>query len=436
MTSMEERLTSALAARADLVQVEDLRPLEVPEAAPRSWRRPAAYTLLAAACTAAVLVPVGLALTDGGDDASPTDPPGGNWPVVADLSGADFNGDGLQEPVTLRVREDQRRFRVDVLYANGDVDAHISSERPAPTDFIGTALTVDGKDALVLGGASDGSVTVMMKGLDTPTLPEPDGQPFSQGLHDGVLTDVWTEDGRLFSSVSHEGGYRAGDIPGDYRVQVYEWTVGADAVVRKEQLADRCVVRGNDPAPCIEGPKFYPGPADPIHYGQSFVGSTDQGDVRVSLEGSDGEEVEAGDVRLVVALPDGSEVAADVPAGYRPTVDRALLDLDDTWGVHVSQGMGDSPFTTTLYVFRNGGLEILEPNAGAPFQNGGEGGETVVNWINEDGEIFSRRGQGELDSTRHETWQWRYVGGELVPESVGTWCFDWFANPTTWAPCP
>jgi hypothetical protein len=436
MTTMEERLTSALAARAELVQIEDLRPLEVPDVAARSpWRRPAAYGLLAAACAAVVLVPVGLATLGGDEDNADPSGEGADWPVSSDISGIDMDGDGLQDAAVMRLPDDSHAARLDVELGSGEHEVLMLDGTGRPS-LGARARTLTDTDALVVY-RDTGEVSVVVLGQDGLVVPPRDGSPFTTGLHDGVLTDVWTDGEKLYSSESHEGGYVAGEIPDDYRVDAFYWRITAEDLIRGEEpLGERCVVDGNDPVPCIEGPKFYPGPADPIHAGQSFVGSTDAGDVRVSLEGSDGEEVEAGEVRLVASLPGGSEVSADVPAGYRPTVDRALLDLGDTWGLHVSQGMGDSLFTTTLYVYRNGNLEVLEPGPGAPFENAGEGGETVVNWINEDGEIFSRRGQGELDTTRHQIWQWRYVGGELVPESAGTWCFDWFANPTTWGTCP
>jgi hypothetical protein len=57
-TALEDRLTAALLARAELVQPEDLRHLALPAPAPTPiWRRPTVVALVAAAAVAAVAVP-------------------------------------------------------------------------------------------------------------------------------------------------------------------------------------------------------------------------------------------------------------------------------------------------------------------------------------------------------------------------------------------
>lgn len=72
MTTIEDRLTTALHARADLVAPEDLRPPAFPEVGspgPRRW----VYAAVAAACAAAIAVP--FALTRDGDGTHEGVPP-------------------------------------------------------------------------------------------------------------------------------------------------------------------------------------------------------------------------------------------------------------------------------------------------------------------------------------------------------------------------
>jgi hypothetical protein len=55
---IEDRLSAALRARAELVQPEDLRHLSPPGRRPRQWKKPAIVALAAAACVAVVVVPL------------------------------------------------------------------------------------------------------------------------------------------------------------------------------------------------------------------------------------------------------------------------------------------------------------------------------------------------------------------------------------------
>ena len=58
MSTLEDRLTAALEARAELVRPEDLRPASPPPVVvPPLRRRPAVYLLAAAACAVIVSVP-------------------------------------------------------------------------------------------------------------------------------------------------------------------------------------------------------------------------------------------------------------------------------------------------------------------------------------------------------------------------------------------
>ncbi|HSV38538.1 MAG TPA: hypothetical protein VLI04_07240 [Nocardioidaceae bacterium] len=98
-TSIEDRLTAALHARADQVQPEDLRPLE-PVRPVRSWR-PA---LVAAAVVLLMAMPVGALLLGREDgEVGPSEAPTSTTTQLAwvdhrlPLDRADLDGDGLDD---------------------------------------------------------------------------------------------------------------------------------------------------------------------------------------------------------------------------------------------------------------------------------------------------------------------------------------------------
>ena len=94
-TALENRLTAALRARADLVQPEDLQHLTLPSPRSPRWRRPAVVALVAAAAAVAIAVPVVLKAEQSSDRVGPTSRIPS--PVTA-LSG-DVDGDGRPDRV-------------------------------------------------------------------------------------------------------------------------------------------------------------------------------------------------------------------------------------------------------------------------------------------------------------------------------------------------
>ena len=115
MSTLEDRLSAALAARADLVQSEDLRHAPPPEVVVALHRRPVVQLLAAAACAAVVSVPF---LFNGGGDFDPVQPvdtptpvppngdevAGADWPVIYRYDGYDVDGDGAGDRVVIRNR--------------------------------------------------------------------------------------------------------------------------------------------------------------------------------------------------------------------------------------------------------------------------------------------------------------------------------------------
>lgn len=113
-THLEDRLTAALAARADLVQPEDLRPL-APAAVPYSLRRSTA--LLAAASVVIAGTIAAVLLTSRNDDRpEPAKPLPDGYAEIGRATG-DVDGDGRDDLVRLARRESSASLVVDLATA-------------------------------------------------------------------------------------------------------------------------------------------------------------------------------------------------------------------------------------------------------------------------------------------------------------------------------
>jgi len=269
MSILEDRLSAALAARAELVQPQDLRHDGPPAARPTTWRRPAGYLLAAAACLAAVAVPVVMAT--GGDQPSPTPQPtptptptpngsdvaGADWPVAYRYADAyDVDGDGTPDPLVIRT-EGVEELPPGVRR----VEAHLSSGGVAAVllDYDTYDLTAiepvdldgDGShEVLYFRGTSDGEeigVLDLVEGalvdLAIPTEPgltsEPDGQYRARGW--------FVADLGLFSYRTVDGGFvPGGSYPGEppYEVEQVRWLLTDEGLVA-DPVGLRCWDGGN-----------------------------------------------------------------------------------------------------------------------------------------------------------------------------------------------
>jgi len=262
MTTVEDRLTAALAARADQLQVEDLRPPELPNRS-KSWvRRPATYLAAAAACAAAVAAPFVIA---GDDDAPPEHGPatqpadpespssageGGDWPVVR-TERVDVDGDGIEDEVNVR---DPRRgvvgqIRVDVVLSSGG-SAWIQLREPdIGLRFTPADIDSNGDGELVLAdyiGRPSMHVFDLVDGSLVP-VDQPDDPPLTSAYtREGRVQHWWLDDGRLYSSRSVEILAESDHyvpLPTEYAVHAWSWLLHDGALVPKD-MGTLCVRDG------------------------------------------------------------------------------------------------------------------------------------------------------------------------------------------------
>ena len=151
MSTVEDRLTAALAARADLVRAEDLRYAEPPpSASPSRLPRVTAYALAAAACGAAVVAPFVLG---GGPGDEATDlPPATQQPTPAPTPGPTPNGDDLPGGGWTEVYSYPRAYDVDGDGASDEIVVRTEGEEDLPpgTRRVEVHLTTGGVAAVLL----------------------------------------------------------------------------------------------------------------------------------------------------------------------------------------------------------------------------------------------------------------------------------------------
>jgi hypothetical protein len=459
VSTLEDRLSAALAARADLVQPEDLRHGSPPAVPLR--RPPAAYLLAAAAC--AVIVSVPFLVNRGGDDqpAPPVDTPtapvtpngdevrGADWPMVHGYDGYDVDGDGEGDRIVLRNQSGKEitdePWRLEVRLSSGGTTAVLldyDSYDINPIDPVD--LDGDGADEIVYGRSTDTDEIGVVRYAGGELLDlEVAADPGITSVYDeqGRIRTWWVRNRQLFSSRSVEGGFELGDggkpQPQRYPVEVWTWTIDGRALVPVSQ-GERCVeeLQETRPFPCDEGPGPVPGtqPAveDSAHVAEPVDADVD-GDGRddlVVLEGPTGEAtVEDGDVLLVVSLGGGGELSAPVPGGWTPDVLTTPYEAaDGTRGLLVRQEGGDAT-TMTLYLIEGDELVAARPQGGIRLGNGFDGtGDSTTRtdtWLTTDGRLFSRRTPlGQVEEDSWQFFEWTLHGTRIVvEESYGFGCW-------------
>lgn len=462
MSTLEDRLSAALAARADLVQPEDLSHGSPPAVIVPLRRRPAAYLLAAAACAAAVSVPF---LVNGGGDKEPAPPVGtptapvtpngdkvrgADWPEIYDYEGYDVDGDGEGDQVVLRNQSGKELakepWRLEVQLGSGGTTAVLLDYGSYDINVIDPVdLDGDGADEIVYGRATetDEIGVVQYAGGELLDL-EVATDPGITNVYDeqGRMRTWWVRDRQLFSSRSVEGGFEPGDggrgLPQRYPVEVWTWTIDGQALQPVSQ-GEQCVeqLQESRPFPCDEGPGPVPGtqPAvtDSAHVAETFEADVD-GDGRddvVALESTVGTAtVEDGDVLLVVSLGGGGELSAPVPGGWTPDVfTTPYAAADGTRGLLVRQEGGDAT-TMTLYLIQGDELVAARPVGGIRLGNGFDGlGGTMTRtdtWLTTDGRLFSRRTPADqLEEDSWEFYEWSLQGTRIVIEEIyGHGCWE------------
>jgi len=281
MSTLEDRLSAALAARADLVQPEDLSHRAPPRTVVPLRRRPVTYVLAAAACAAVVAVPflVGGLGGDGEDRpappvVTPTTPvtphsgddgvPGSGWTEAYTYPRAyDVDADGTPDEVVVRTEGSEKLppgvRRVEVHLSTGGVAAVLLDYDTYDLTMIEPVdLDADGADELLYyRGTETEEIGVLryadgaLVDVEVPDAPgltsAPDARFRSRGW--------WTEDGELFSYRTVDGGFVPGGSnasPPPYEVDIWRWNLTSDDRLVPVSLPSGCLdpTDGQVPSSC------------------------------------------------------------------------------------------------------------------------------------------------------------------------------------------
>lgn len=269
MSAIEDRLSAALSARADLVQLEDLRPATPPTVVVPLRRRPSTWLVAAAASAALGVTPL---LVFGGDGDDRPAPPvvtpsapvtpngdevkGADWPKIYDYpQGYDVDGDGVADRLVIRAPGDEdlphgvRRFEAQL--STGGVAAVLLDYDTYDLTAVAPVELGDGPgdEILYYRGTEQEEMGVLdLAGGALVDLAVPEDPGLSSNLDDqGRLRSRWVEDEALYSSRSVIGGFTEGDggkeRPERYAVDVWSWS-----------LVDGRLVPVEEPQRCVEGP--------------------------------------------------------------------------------------------------------------------------------------------------------------------------------------
>ncbi len=452
-TLMEDRLTAALRARADQVQPEDLRRVDVPVVSlearrVRSARRRRTAVLAglaAAACTAAVAGPLllsGDAAPSPAPAPTPATAPTPSPETVRSVLRLDVDGDGSLDRAGLG--RDRGRPWLVVDLAAGE-----RAVAPLPEDGTGMPLGVGD-----IGGGPGEELVVPVSDVawDLPlvhTWVDGEGLVVAgwpdeevEGWRTGAKGNRWT--------VLAPGlrTWESATVPGDGRYPYWDWSVDGTRL-RPKPVRLGCAAPEDAPAPCPDptpaaGVDEPAGPdlgargdlpallpaleerwmTDPFRFDEEPGGRD-----HVELQGplpEQGAAVAAGQRELVVTR-DGVEYRAPLAAGQAPWLVPRLLAVHGDEPVFLLERFGGDTSLLELFVLRDGELVPVE-TSGEVFLGSGvvdhEGRLTEQRtWVTVHGQVFTAV---LLDhpSRRHRLWRWD-LGPTLVPTDLGVACIDW-----------
>ena len=460
---IEERLRAALAARAELVQPEDLAPLApVVPLRPR-WQSP--WVLLA---TAAVVLLVlgavfqGLGSDPRSDDVAPrpdrprvTLPPdiGHDW-KAGDLSSParlDLDGDGVKEKVEFLAEpseEHDGRIRLQTALSTTGEEAFGIAD-------LGTTI---GTNALgAIDADADGDQELVLYYDDVDAGPGGGGQPLVYDLRDGLLVraaveqpellyrgefvtfggteyyemvrpqDYWIEDGKLFSSRS-VNAFASGTMttmrPETYVVDSWEWVLGEDDVLRP--VAAGCLAQGPEsrtrcaPGQVDDLPVLLPAVTDTIGIGGSrefddgyrFTARLEAfADPSLVVEGADGRTI-----NHALEVRDPQVATVQPTALFSDGASLLVTSASDPWYVEVLVQDGDR-------------LRALEPVGEI---NVADVGDTHT-WLTANGALVTVVAD---DDGTWRAWQWVMVSRtRMAAFPTGRVCFDDVEDPSTVRHC-
>jgi hypothetical protein len=466
MTTTEERLRAALAARAELVRPEDLAPLTpVVPLRPR-WQSP--WVLIATA--AVVLLVLGVVVRSLGSDprsdrlAPEPDPDTPRIELPADI-GRDWTADDVSTPARLDLDGDGVREKVVFLgEPTKDFDGRTrmqttlssTGEEAWGIAELGTTIGTTALDPIDADG--DGDQELVLWRDESYSGPVLGNHPIVFDLRDGLLVrapvedadrlrrgevpvpgtstayyemvrphDYWIEDGRLFSARSVHA-FASGNMttmrPETYLMDVWEWELGEDGVLRPVEAGCRA-----------QGPESFvacaPGQVDSL----PVVAPASTATIGVGEEAAyaDGYRFTAlleavADPSLVVEGEDGRTIAHGLEVrDPRVNVQAPTAVFFD--GASLVVTSASAPSYVEVLVQDGDRMRALAPVGEIPLANEGE----TRTWLTRNGALVTV----VLDEGgTWQAWQWVMVSRtEMAAFPTGTVCFDDVEDPSTARGC-
>lgn len=448
MTTLEQRLSAALDARAHQVTEADLGPGEVPDPERRGHRP--LLILAAAACTTLVIgVPYAVAQIHNAQSpqrppatAPPTPTPtapgtgeGADWPI-ATVGRIDLDGDGTGE--TMRLRTDPTvslnpmgytRARLEVSLPEGTVYTVFGN---APAYHLEDPVDIPGSKGqeLLLGVGTSLEVFSLVDG-ELKQLEAPADPPLMRRTDKEGRSVTWVADQDGLATVRSIAPVPATD--GDVAVQRWAWRVSGSTLVAGDSSTGcasvldfgtvvSCNAVGDQSLSPVDLTSF-PMSVD-VH---TFI-TVDHQPVTARLiprAGLAGDFVAAGDVRLEATVGDHTW-QVDLPAGGVPRLyDRGVLT---TYGYDRGILVGREGIdgeTFQVFYFIDGQLVMLDVPHTKPYlaTSSGDAGSPLAGmrtWMH-GSRLYTA--YGEVRNGQN-VYMWELDGTALKPTLIGTYCFD------------
>lgn len=441
-TSLEERLTAALDARASQVDASDLRPAPPPEQAGRS-RAWMPWTL-AAAASIAVVIAIPYGVTQIADDSS-SPPPATNtpsptppsdesagWPVIAD-GAADLNGDGSGDVVRLRLAPGtDGPLRVEVASRLGTAFTFLPESAPSYRLEAARDIDDDGGEEVLVSAGTTLQVFDLVDG-ELIRLTAPGDPPLVRRIDAEGRSVTWASHAAGLYSIRSTEPMRRGVE--EYVVERWRWGVSGGALVAGPPRVG--CVRADAPTKLVEcSPPEVPTRFEATELTEVGSDTTIQLDFEVDgnpvsarleyADGYAGDWIGEGDAQLVVTAGDRTW-RIDIPVGPLPSLVRQPVKVDPTGGLGVlviQHGIGFDAWN--VFGWSNGELIALALPSDPPYLWTEDGTGPVTSsvtrtWV-QGGWMYTAVETGGGDG--QEVYRWDGSGTALRPTRLGVFCFD------------